>query len=354
MSAETPDAAAVAALLAQARLPPSSPLEPVPHPGNNRVFHVASAPPALLKWYFSHPGDRRDRLGAEFSFSLFAWRRGLRALPEPLAADPPSRLALYARLPGRPLTHVDDDAVRQAAGFARELSAHRSHPEAAALPPASEACFSVDEHLRLLEARLERVARLEPGSGAREGARAFVQELLLPAARHTLASVRARAGDRATASLATGDRIVSPSDFGFHNALVDDRGVIRFFDFEYAGRDDPAKLACDFFCQPRIPVPASAWDLFAEAAGLTEEARRRARLLLPVYRLKWCCILLNDFLPEGGARRAFAGGEAPDEDRLLAQLEKARLGLRAATREAAGTQDEPGGDRRGGAAATGR
>ena len=48
---------------------------------------------------------------------------------------------------------------------------------------------------------------------------------------------------------------LSPSDFGFHNALVDERAGLTFLDFEYAGRDDPAKLVSDFFCQPEIPVP---------------------------------------------------------------------------------------------------
>ena len=32
-------------------------------------------------------------------------------------------------------------------------------------------------------------------------------------------------------------------------------GNVTFLDFEYAGRDDPAKLVSDFFCQPEIPVP---------------------------------------------------------------------------------------------------
>ncbi len=41
--------------------------------------------------------------------------------------------------------------------------------------------------------------------------------------------------------------IVSPSDFGFHNALLDDGGAISFLDFEYSGRDDPAKLDLRFF-----------------------------------------------------------------------------------------------------------
>ncbi len=38
------------------------------------------------------------------------------------------------------------------------------------------------------------------------------------------------------AQIAEGDVIASPSDYGFHNALAGPDGVLRFLDFEYAGR----------------------------------------------------------------------------------------------------------------------
>jgi len=42
-----------------------------------------------------------------------------------------------------------------------------------------------------------------------------------------------------------------------------------------------------------------------------------------LYRVKWCCIMLNDFLPAGRARRRFSGGESADRARAEAQLSKA-------------------------------
>ena len=38
---------------------------------------------------------------------------------------------------------------------------------------------------------------------------------------------------------------------------------------------------------------------------------RRISLLRPVYRIKWCCIMLNDFLPAGSRRRSFAQQPQP-------------------------------------------
>jgi hypothetical protein len=127
-----------------------------------------------------------------------------------------------------------------------------------------------------------------------------------------------------TPAMSLGAQILSPSDFGFHNTLVQD-GRLSFVDFEYAGWDDAAKLACDFICQPELPVTAAQGEQFvaelqAALPGLDALAERVAQLL-PVHRLKWCCILLNEFRPEFRQRRAHAG--LASEGLQAAQLRKA-------------------------------
>ena len=97
---------------------------------------------------------------------------------------------------------------------------------------------------------------------------------------------------------------------GEENAILTNGGGLRFIDFEYAGWDDPAKTVCDFLCQPRLPVAEEFASRFTEAVLVDcsdgEFHRRRIDVLLPVYRLKWCCIMMNEFLPSGRRRRAFA------------------------------------------------
>jgi hypothetical protein len=132
--------------------------------------------------------------------------------------------------------------------------------------------------------------------------------------------------------LAAEECCLSPSDFGFHNALADDSGRLSFLDFEYAGRDDPAKLVSDFFCQPEVPVPLGFHAHFvarlADGLGLDDAGRMRCQILLDAYRIKWTCIILNDFLPLGAARRAFAdAGEWAE--RCAAQLAKAEANVAA-------------------------
>src|SRR4029077_18624926 len=108
-------------------------------------------------------------------------------------------------------------------------------------------------------------------------------------------------------------------------------GRLRFVDFEYAGWDDPAKTACDFVCQPNLPVPEEYATRFTQAvvAGLSDVSlhQHRIALLLPVRRLKWCCIMLNEFLPVGSRRRSFARDADVQDERKRSQLQKAERAL---------------------------
>ena len=304
----------------------------LPGGGNNRVSLVETATgPVLLKEYFRHAADPRDRLGAEQAFLQFAWAHGVRALPEPLACDRGAGIGIYEFLAGRKLAPGEVTAahVDEAAAFFVAVNRHRDDPAAAALPVASEACFSLAEHLACVDRRMARLATIEPESDLHRQAAALVAERLVPAWQRVRAAVAA-SGLPLDAPLAAADRVISPSDFGFHNCIATDSGL-KFIDFEYAGWDDPAKTVCDFFCQPAVPVPREHFERFLAAAaeGSRDPAalRERVSLLLPVYELKWCCIMMNEFLPVGDDRRTFARGSEAHAARRLGQLQKVEAAL---------------------------
>jgi hypothetical protein len=317
-------------LLTAAGLDPAAALAPLAGGGNNQVFRVGDA---VLKAYYHHPDDPRDRLGNEYGFLSFAWRQGVRCVPRPLGCDAEAHLALYEFIPGRKLAlaEIGREAVDQAIAFLREVNAARTHPDARQLPAASEACFSLADHLHCLQKRLDRVRQLGGGLEIDQAAARFVRDRLLPAGERVAQAVRSQGrglGYPLDEPLPVDGRCLSPSDFGFHNAVLAADGRLRFIDFEYAGWDDPAKLISDFFSQPDCPVPMAYYDDFAAALpGGAEALRPRARLLLPVYRLKWCCIVLNEFLPLGGNRRRFARGAGDELAVKARQLAKAAAGL---------------------------
>jgi hypothetical protein len=325
----------VADLLHQAGLRGEFVLRPLDGGANNKVFRVDLPETRLLyKEYFHHPDDTRDRLRNEYSFVSFAWQNGIRALPMPLGQVPAQHCALFEFVSGRKLepAEVSQAHVLEALRFFQQVNEFKRQDEAQLLPKASEACFTIQEHCQCVERRIARLTALEPVSPVEKEAFQFAGALAESwrQVREQVSKQAKRAGVAEDTPLPHEDRCISPSDFGFHNALFTPDSTLKFIDFEYAGWDDPAKTVCDFFCQPERPAPLACFDLFGRgvARSLTNPKRQleRFRLLLPVYQMKWCCIMLNDFLPAGASRRQFAkGGQA--EERQRTQLAKARLAL---------------------------
>jgi hypothetical protein len=322
------------ALMAQAGFAAPAKFVRIDGGGNNQVFCAESGDRrAALKVYFHHPKDQRDRLNAEYSFSSLLWNHGVALVPQPLGLDRQARLGLYEFVEGDKLTaqQVDSGAVDAALDFFTSANAPALRQEGQGLPLASEACFSLAAHLTTVRRRLARLDQLEGSDPADRDAALFVRDSVQPAWQVLETDVlagMARLGIAPDDEIGQDMRCLSPSDFGFHNALREPSGALRFVDFEYAGWDDPAKLVGDFFNQVQVPVSPALFGAFAGrvAAQFPDPESNLARfaLLLPVYSMKWIAIMLNDFLPEGGMRRSFAGDAGQAAARKQNQLAKAR------------------------------
>lgn len=304
--------------------------------GNNRLYRVET--PGcnyVLKCYFRHPGDIRNRLDAEFAFATFAWRHGIHCIPEPFCRNDSTFCALFGLVEGQPLSSGDIGSreISLALDFFNDLNALRTHSDALALANASESCFTLHEHILRINERFDRLRTIIISDELDRQCLEYVKSPLTGAWMQIRHRIESSVDYSTDVPLKPTDRVISPSDFGFHNAIKTDTGLF-FLDFEYAGWDDPAKVAGDFFSQVAVPVPMESFTLVAEAiskaASVPENMLRRIRLLLPLYRIKWCCILLNDFLLIDGARREFAQGGASERkkeqlkksENLLASLEQ--------------------------------
>lgn len=302
--------------------------------GNNRTYRLETSAGAFaVKQYFRHAGDTRDRLAAEFDFLVYAAKAAPGMAPVPLAMDASSGMALYEFVEGHPYKagEITWQQVGSAAGFFTALNNPAARRDAATLPTASEACFSITEHLNLIAARLDRLRAIELASDEDRAAQVLIEQIhtrWLALSEQVIAAYM-HTGRDPSAPIDPAQRCISPSDFGFHNALAQPDGVPRFLDFEYAGWDDPAKMTGDFFAQLAVPVPDEYFDRFVQEATATfprsDELVERARLLRPVYQVKWCCIALNVFLPVNLARRRFANPGLDEKALKQAQLAKAEF-----------------------------
>jgi len=261
---------AVRALLVAAGLSPDFTLTVLAGGANNRVFRVdGPSGRFVLKWYFAHPDDPRDRLQAEVAFTQFARQHDINEIPKSLAHSASQRIALFEFIDGHLMTDSDIDraAIESAVRVVQELFTYSRHEDENSLPSAAEACFSFEEHARCVQSRIDWLTHISGEEAVDRDAATFVQSQLRPLGTETIAKAlqsASLAGVDTTRSLPRSEQCLSPSDFGYHNAIKTPGGNVRFIDFEYAGWDDPAKLVCDFFRQVKVPVPKAFFDDVAD------------------------------------------------------------------------------------------
>ncbi len=291
---------------------------------NSQVFRVElRAGTAALKCYPVRRGDARERLETEWAALRFLRSRGLAAVPAPIACDRDMRLMLMEWIEGEGVTRHTRAELEDAIAFVLRISDLSSDSEASRFGIASEACFSTSEIIRQIDARLSDLS-LQPML------KSFLADELAP----VLAMARSAvvAGSASQEELAPRFRRLIPADFGFHNAMRQSDGRLRYVDFDYFGWDDPVKLTADFALHPGMNLSASDKKIFAEKmAGAVpddEEFAERLRRQLPLYAIRWALILLNPFRSDRDVT------ERPDESERLRLLtdrrEKARTMCRLA------------------------
>lgn len=304
---------------------------------NNRVWRIETdAEPFVLKHYFTPPADTRDRFQSEYLFYTFLESQGIIGYtPEAIDWNEKLRCGLFSWVEGVKLEHeaVNTAQVNACLDFITALNSRSEITSTQDLLSGAEACFSLEDHLQTVARRVARLSDISCNTQLDRDACDFVKNHLTPAWKRVEASIRhASNAFRAQTQSNFSTRCISPSDFGFHNALCTSSGKLVFFDFEYAGWDSPHKLICDFFCQPQIPVDMHHWQRVCERlANLFQlpELETQCLTLLPAYQIKWCCILLNEFLSAGKLRRSFSCVSHDIETRKAEQLDKARHMLEA-------------------------
>jgi hypothetical protein len=302
---------------------------------NSRVYRIDAGDRVFaLKQYPSLEDDPRDRLGTEAAALKWMDQQGLDMVPRLLATDRDSNSVLLSWAEGSQVRQVGPSDIDQAVDFLGTLQALRDSTSFPATCLAAEACLSGVEIERQILKRVADLYRLEE-----EALQAFLDEEFAGALEDYLSTTRkvlSSAGLSFEVELAHAQRSLVPSDFGFHNALRDEKGRLTFIEFESCGWDDPAKLTSDVLLHPGTPVPTELRSRFQAAAeklyGDDPDFRTRLHAFHPLFGLRWVLILLNEFHPERWRRRILAGtsnGWAEAKDRQLRAARAMLMNLRA-------------------------
>ena len=284
---------------------------------NSKVYRVSCADGSQFaaKVYFRHSADPRDRLGVEFTSLQFLWETGLRSIPQAVAVDRDRGYGVYEFIEGEKPSSgaVAESDIDYAVDFLAQLNQLAHRRDCTHIPPASDACFSVHTIVRKIEARLSKLNEVESSEPQHLALHGFLTGEFVPSFSTIQSWCRSRSDARGIpldAVLEDECRTLSPSDFGFHNAIRRGDGRIAFLDFEYFGWDDPAKMISDFVLHPGMDLGFNLKRRFV--SGLLgrfqdpEKLASRIETVYPLFGLIWCLIILNEFVPEYLARRGFS------------------------------------------------
>ena len=300
---------------------------------NNRTYCVETEGARFfVKHYFQHIFDQRDRLETEYSFLSYAYSIAPDYVPKPITKNPNTGMALYEYIPGKSINYgeVGQNEVDAAIDFFKILNQPELRLTATSIPPASDSAFTLIEHARTVDYRIEQLLQIEPVDEIDFQGVIFINSMAIfwKELRSNLMIEAKRLGWDPEYILPLEQRCLSPSDFGFHNAIRTAEGSIRFIDFEYAGWDDPAKTVADFFAQPAVSVPTDYYDDFFKGIQqlFADEDLflLRTHLLKPVHQIKWCCIALNVFQDVHMSRRKFSNPTLNEQGIKNNQLIKAK------------------------------
>jgi hypothetical protein len=307
-------------------------VSPLSGGGNNRLYRVVAAGSSFaMKLYQANDTSGRQRFVRETrALRLLATTTLADRVPRVVSASEAHSAVLFDWIDGVSPRGCTPDDLAEMLDFIVDLRSVGVMPAAQALDEAAEACLSAAELARQIDARRARLDSVNDEGTLTRYLDRF--DRLWRHLRPTLVG---------TAMLPPSLRTLSPSDFGLHNALRQPDGRLVFLDFEYFGWDDPVKLAADIIWHPGMMLDEAAartvqtmlTRLFAR-----NDASYRQRLsgMFPAYGLRWCLILLNEFLPERWNRRRQAQDVAPTDwpavkrrqldkaERMIARVEACR------------------------------
>lgn len=274
---------------------------------NSGVYRLtlSNQVPVKLKIY---PVDsNHDRLLSECIATKTLSTLGFRSVPKPLAQDIGLGIGLYEWIEGEPVQNPNQQDLTFSLEFLKNLHAMRNSEHFLNAPVASAACFSGKEieqqiQYRLSQFDLPRKYYFELNH--------FVEDVFLPVRNELVewAQDNWPFDTDFDTPLTRSQQTLSPSDFGFHNAIKQHDGSLVFSDFEYFGWDDPVKLMSDFSFHPGMNLSSEqkiSW-LKGALAVYGDALFARFKVCRPLYGLMWCLILLNDFRPEIWQRRLLA------------------------------------------------
>ncbi|EMO43290.1 phosphotransferase [Leptospira noguchii] len=294
--------------------------------GNSRVYQIDSYEQSyVLKIYPDLQLDPRKRLETEYQSCSILYQFNL-AVPKPIQKDDELNWGLYLWIEGKEIDERREDLILQLIEFIQKLKEIKNKVPEDTFKYASESCLSGTELELQIQRRLINLQHLDNSE-----LNQFLTHELLPTLNFFLGRAKSFYKEDYFKKLEKQYLILSPSDFGFHNSKLGSDGILYIYDLEYFGWDDPVKLISDFLWHPgmnlteneRVVWLKNSIKIFDQDSGI----ENRFLMYFPLYGIRWCLILLNEFLKIKLENRINADPERREQLSFIQsiQLEKSKV-----------------------------
>lgn len=254
----------------------------------------------VLKRYKYDSYNTRNRLKSEVDAISFFKEIELKNIPKIFYYDEKFSYILMNYIHGRKIKKIKKIHIKKAISFLKRINENRH--KAKSLMNASESCFNLSCLFNIINYRYN----LLNSSGidlCNIGLSDILKEIIAlynNLKRHLEHEYGSLYKDILLKETEKEKRILSPSDFGLHNALERRREVI-FLDFEYFGWDDIAKLTGDFLFHPGMDLNFDLKKYFLKKIldifDFVPHLEKRIKIFYPFLGINWTLRLLNEFLP---------------------------------------------------------
>jgi len=267
---------------------------------NNHVFRcTAGRQTFVLKGYMESTDSPHNRFKAETEFLTYAAAVAPTFVPRLVYSDQASRSIVVEHLEGECFQEGEQPLERdlaKAVDFIRLLNSNHASALEAISGSAADGFLRITDHLENIRTRIASMQSDHLPTNLRDKADQTILMLKEHLCRLNKVTKKLFLIGQCTDILDPADRCLSPSDFGFHNAIRTSQGV-KFFDFEFSGWDDPTKTVSDFDFQPKIPILPRKNILRSGLNQWSNSLEARSKALSPIMALKWACIVLSRLNP---------------------------------------------------------
>ena len=277
--------------------------------GNSQIYKISlKSQPYVLKIYPDLLLDPRPRLETEYTALDFLHQRNIRIIPKPEIKNKDFNSGIYSWVEGKEISTVSMGKIKKCILFVNKLK-EINDVRFENFNFASEACLSGEALKQQIITRLNNLNKVDDSD---KDLNNFINRTFQPLFKTVDQKYFSRWPVSSTdKNLNKKHLILSPSDFGLHNALIDQDNKITFLDFDYFGWDDPVKLTSDFYWHPGMKLRENHrmfWldSMISIFSGEDPHFEKRLESALPFYALRWILIILNEFLEKEQKRREYA------------------------------------------------